>query len=86
MGRVLTLVRYFNKFQKYELDPKYPDVKKEATGPVRVGYFSYLADFSRDFVQACTKVGVPLSPDFNTDAGTRGANRVSIIYVSIISF
>ncbi|EKM78089.1 hypothetical protein AGABI1DRAFT_114921 [Agaricus bisporus var. burnettii JB137-S8] len=70
------LSKYFNKFQKYEPDSRYPDVRKQTTGPVRVGYFSYLADFSRDFIQACAKVGVPISPDFNTNAGTRGVNRV----------
>lgn len=79
MDRPLTFTRYFDKFQKYEPDSRYPDVKKQTTGPVRVGYFSYLADFSRDFIQACAKVGVPISPDFNTNAGTRGVNRVSII-------
>lgn len=86
MDWLLTLIRYFNKFQKYEPDPKYSDVKKQHTGPARVGYFGHFADFSRDFVQACAKVGVPLSPDFNTDAGTRGVNQVSTTYFSIILF
>lgn len=75
-----TLIRYFNKFERYIDDPKYPDVDsgiKGSSGPVRIGYFSDLADSSRDFVQACTKADVPLKPDFNTTSGTRGVNRVS---------
>ncbi|KXN88620.1 L-sorbose 1-dehydrogenase [Leucoagaricus sp. SymC.cos] len=70
--------RYFNKFERYEDDSRYPDVNSKAKGkgPVQVGYFGDLRDPCRDFVQACTKIGVPFSPDFNTTAGTRGVNRV----------
>ncbi|KAJ3568716.1 hypothetical protein NP233_g5531 [Leucocoprinus birnbaumii] len=70
--------KYFNKFEKYEDDPRYPDVKSsdKGKGPVRMGYFGDLQNVCRDFVEACTKVGVPLSHDFNTNAGTRGVNRM----------
>lgn len=52
------------------------DGSTKGKGPVRVGYFNDIQCVCSDFVQACTKVGVPLSHDFNTNAGTIGVNRV----------
>ncbi|KDR78822.1 hypothetical protein GALMADRAFT_244405 [Galerina marginata CBS 339.88] len=71
--------RYFTKFEKYVDDPEYPDVNtsvKGKDGPVRVGYFSTVSEGSKDFIKACTTVGIPYSADFNTPPGTRGVNRV----------
>lgn len=73
---------YFNKFEKYVHDPEHPQVDttvKGTEGPVRVGYFSTVSRASKDFVQACIKLGIPFSPDFNTSNGTRGVNRVSTV-------
>lgn len=72
------LSKYFSKFERYEDDARYPDVNSgiKGKGPVRVGYFSDLQNVCRDFVQACTKIGVPLCHDFNTHAGTKGVNRM----------
>ncbi|KIM36177.1 GMC oxidoreductase [Hebeloma cylindrosporum] len=74
--------RYFTKFEKFVDDPLYPDVNskvKGKDGPVRVGYFNTVSDGSKDFIEACIKVGIPYSADFNTPPGTRGVNRVSIL-------
>ncbi|KAH9481290.1 Dehydrogenase str4 [Psilocybe cubensis] len=71
--------RYFKKFEKYVDDPEYPDVTsavKGTDGPVRVGYFSSICQNSKDFITACTKIGIPYNRDFNTTEGTRGVNRV----------
>ncbi|TFK33226.1 hypothetical protein BDQ12DRAFT_691444 [Crucibulum laeve] len=71
--------KYFTKFETYKDDPAYPDVNsslKGKDGPVRVGYFSTVSEGSKDFIKACTKVGIPFSPDFNTTMGPRGVNRV----------
>ncbi|KAF9451903.1 GMC oxidoreductase [Macrolepiota fuliginosa MF-IS2] len=73
------LGRYFNKFENYKDDPRYPEVDssiKGSKGPVCIGYFNNLSEPAKNFVQACTKLDVPHSPDFNTVAGTRGVNRV----------
>ncbi|PPQ94473.1 hypothetical protein CVT25_001106 [Psilocybe cyanescens] len=65
---------YFKKFEKYVDDPEYPDVTssvKGTNGPVRVGYFSSVSQGSKDFITACTKIGIPYNRDFNTTEGTR---------------
>ncbi|KAF8969147.1 hypothetical protein BDZ97DRAFT_1915510 [Flammula alnicola] len=61
--------RYFTKFEKYEDNPNYPDVDIKAKGkdgPMRVGYFSTISEGSKDFIKACTQVGIPFNADFNT--------------------
>ncbi|KAF8239698.1 alcohol oxidase [Tricholoma matsutake] len=71
--------RYFTKFEKYVPDPDYPLVdsaSKGSQGPVRVGYFSNATPHAKAFITACTTLGVPFSPDFNSVEGTRGVNRV----------
>ncbi|KAK0223979.1 hypothetical protein IW262DRAFT_1473502 [Armillaria fumosa] len=71
--------RYFNKFEKYSADPDYPQVDPAhhgSGGPVRIGYFSTIAQSSKDFVKACVNVGIPYTPDFNGPNGTLGVNRV----------
>ncbi|KAF8656251.1 hypothetical protein AX16_002687 [Volvariella volvacea WC 439] len=71
--------RYFNKFENYQADSRYPRVDtsvKGNDGPVTIGYYSAISPKSKDFVEACTRLGVPFSPDFNTTKGTMGVNRV----------
>ncbi|KAF4614077.1 hypothetical protein D9613_007925 [Agrocybe pediades] len=61
--------RYFTKFETYVDDRDYPDVNSEVkgkNGPVRVGYYSWISEGSKDFIKACTKIGIPYSADFNT--------------------
>lgn len=74
--------RYFKKFEKYIDHPEYPDVDKllkGADGPMHVGYFSSVSEGSKDFIKACTKIGIPYNTDFTTTDGTRGVNRVSVL-------
>ncbi|KAF8133091.1 hypothetical protein K438DRAFT_1739318 [Mycena galopus ATCC 62051] len=73
------LGRYFNKFETYTADPAYSDVDtsvRGSTGPVRVGYFNRVSEHSKAFLKACSKVGIPLVPDFNGPNGPMGASRV----------
>ncbi|KAF8641732.1 hypothetical protein AX16_009842 [Volvariella volvacea WC 439] len=70
---------YFNKFENYKADTRYPQVDtsvKGNSGPVTIGYNSTISPKSGHFVEACTRLGVPLSHDFNTTKGTMGVNRV----------
>ncbi|KAF9048768.1 hypothetical protein BJ165DRAFT_1462537 [Panaeolus papilionaceus] len=71
--------KYFRKFEKYEVDPEHSDVDptvKGTTGPMRVGFNALTSEASKQFVQSCTEVGIPFSPDFNTSKGTLGVNKV----------
>lgn len=72
-----SLVRYFHKFEKYIPDSRYPDVHGKGTsGPMQVGYFTYISDASDTFIKACVNAGIPLSPDFTSNRGTLGVNRI----------
>ncbi|KAF8882588.1 hypothetical protein BD779DRAFT_923170 [Infundibulicybe gibba] len=71
--------RYFTKFEKYSYDPEYPDLDpktKGSDGPVRIGYFSDISQSSKDFINSCTKIGIPHSADFNNITSTGGVNRI----------
>ena len=71
--------RYFRKFEKYEVDPNFPEVDvslRGSNGPIRVGYFPLNAKASKDFVESCKGVGIPSSADFTQPAGVMGANKV----------
>lgn len=69
--------RYFRKFEKYVPDPKYPEVSgKGTTGPVQVGYFTHVSEVAKNFIKACTNVGIPISADFTSSKGTLGVNRI----------
>ncbi|PPR05970.1 hypothetical protein CVT24_004634 [Panaeolus cyanescens] len=71
--------KYFNKFEKYAVDPDHPDVDitvKGVTGPMRIGFNTIISEGSKEFVKSCTEVGIPFSPDFNTSKGTLGVNKV----------
>ncbi|KAF7323789.1 hypothetical protein MKEN_00600000 [Mycena kentingensis (nom. inval.)] len=73
------LQKYFQKFETYLPDSRYPDVdstERGNKGPVRVGYFNTVSQHSRGFLQACKEVGIPLIPDFNTSKGPIGASRI----------
>lgn len=76
----LTRLRYFKKMEKYSVHEDNPnvDLKQRGTfGPVQVGYFSGISDFSKAFIRAAQNLGVPFSPDFNVVEGQAGVNRVS---------
>ncbi|KII85123.1 hypothetical protein PLICRDRAFT_57055 [Plicaturopsis crispa FD-325 SS-3] len=71
--------QYIRKFENYKPNPRYPGVKsgdRGSDGPVRIGYNNFMSVTSEKFVQAATRAGIPFSPDFNTEAGTKGVNRV----------
>ncbi|KAG5635723.1 hypothetical protein H0H81_010301 [Sphagnurus paluster] len=70
---------YFKKFERYQPHPEYPLVDSSLhgkSGPIRIGYLNTVTDASKAFIEACTNVGIPFTPDFNTSAGTLGASRV----------
>ncbi|KIY62126.1 GMC oxidoreductase [Cylindrobasidium torrendii FP15055 ss-10] len=76
--------RYFKKFENYApvseaKDSKNPgaDISQRGVGgPVTVGFHSGMQCWSKAFVQACQKVGIPFSPDFNAPESQVGVNRV----------
>ncbi|KAI0368021.1 GMC oxidoreductase [Pilatotrama ljubarskyi] len=71
--------RYLLKFEKFHPSPKYPDVDaslRGKSGPVEVGYFGYASFGTPRFIEACTKVGIPATPDVNTAKGTMGVTKV----------
>ncbi|KAF9243451.1 hypothetical protein BU15DRAFT_86413 [Melanogaster broomeanus] len=75
--------KYFRKFESYTPDPRFPHVdasQRGSSGPVTVGYNSYIWKGGRMFVEGCINAGVPFSPDFTTSKGTLGANKV-VTYV-----
>jgi len=73
-----TTSRYFAKFENYTADERYPhvDMTVKGSGPVTVGYNTFFADSSKDWVETCKNLKIPFSADFNTTGGTRGVNRV----------
>jgi len=73
---MLQIVRYFNKFERYENDTRYPDINSsiKEEGLIYMDYFNNLWNISRDFIQACTKLGMFLSYDFNMNTSTRDIN------------
>ncbi|KAE9402882.1 alcohol oxidase [Gymnopus androsaceus JB14] len=73
------LRRYFNKFEKYAPDRRYPQVDASArgkTGPVSVGYFNTITTSAKAFIDSCVELGIPHTPDFNGPKGTLGVSRV----------
>ncbi|KAG6819525.1 hypothetical protein H0H93_011028 [Arthromyces matolae] len=72
--------QYFTKFERYQPHPDYPLVDttvRGSSGPVRIGYFNTVSEPSKAFIQACTNVGIPFTPDFNVASGTLGVSRIS---------
>ncbi|KAI3607674.1 putative gmc oxidoreductase [Moniliophthora roreri] len=70
--------KYFRKFEKYTPDPRYPQVDisvRGNSGPVRVGYFNTVSNSAQAFIDACVRVGIPFTPDFNGSNGTMGVSR-----------
>ncbi|KIK66580.1 hypothetical protein GYMLUDRAFT_1023126 [Collybiopsis luxurians FD-317 M1] len=71
--------RYFNKFEKYVPDSRYPRVDASVRGndgPIRVGYFSTITNSAQAFINSCVELGIPFTPDFNGPKGTMGVSRV----------
>ncbi len=71
--------RFFRKFEKFEAHPNFPEIDvslKGSKGPMDIGYFPLIAKASKDFVEACKGVGIPLSTDFTQPAGVLGVNKV----------
>lgn len=71
--------KYFRKFENYTANPAYPEVDlahRGNSGPVTVGYFSYLHPVANVFVKACEAVGIPFVADFNGEKGPLGVNRI----------
>jgi len=74
------LLRYFNKFETYTPHVDYPLVDLSArgkSGPIQVGYNSYVSKLSGAFINSCINIGIPFTPDFNGTLGTIGVGRVS---------
>ncbi|KAJ2922556.1 hypothetical protein H1R20_g14544, partial [Candolleomyces eurysporus] len=70
---------YFRKFERFNPHPEYPlvDIATKGTqGPVNVGYFNTVTPPSKAFIQACVRVGIPFTPDFNGPNGTMGVSRI----------
>lgn len=53
------------------------------TGPVEVGYFSYISSASKAFIKSALSVGIPSTNDFNGDSGSIGVNRMSRLCLSV---
>jgi choline dehydrogenase len=72
------LRKYFLKFENHIPHPKFPvDISLRGTsGPVTTGYFGNFANITSKFVEACTRIGIPRNPDFNTINGTMGVNKL----------
>jgi choline dehydrogenase len=80
--------KYIRKFERYSPHPQHPSVDsgdRGNCGPVEVGYRAHLGRTNRAFVDTCPNVGIPISSDFNTEAGKKGANQVCVgfIYFSL---
>ncbi|KAH9902635.1 GMC oxidoreductase [Cubamyces lactineus] len=70
---------YMLKFEKFHPSPKYPDVDaslRGKSGPVEIGYFGYASAGTPKFIEACTKAGIPATPDVNTPKGSLGVTKV----------
>lgn len=71
--------KYFRKMENYIPNPEYPLVDATARGtggPVRVGYFNYVSNSSKAFIQSCINLGIPFTRDFNGPQGTLGVSRI----------
>ncbi|KAI8980017.1 GMC oxidoreductase [Trametes punicea] len=69
---------YMLKFEKFHPSPEYPEVDaslRGKSGPVHVGFFGYASPGTRKFIEACTKIGIPATPDVNTHKGTIGVTK-----------
>ncbi|KAJ8496586.1 hypothetical protein ONZ51_g1036 [Trametes cubensis] len=69
---------YMLKFEKFHPSPNYPDVDaslRGKSGPVEIGYFGYASAGTPKFIEACTKVGIPATPDVNTPKGSLGVTK-----------
>lgn len=74
--------RYFNKFERFQPHPDYPQVDasiRGSSGPVRIGYYNTITDTSRAFIRACMNVGIPFTHDFHGTLSTIGVSRVSAL-------
>ncbi|KAK2462676.1 hypothetical protein APHAL10511_005292 [Amanita phalloides] len=70
--------RYFRKFERFQPHPDGPQVDPSLhgkNGPVKIGFFNTVSEFSKAFVKTCVNVGIPFTSDFNTSTGTLGAGR-----------
>ncbi|KAI0359706.1 GMC oxidoreductase [Trametes cingulata] len=80
--------KYLLKFEKFHPSPKYPQVDaslRGRSGPVEVGYFGYASFGTPRFIEACTKVGIPATPDVNTVKGTMGVTKLTTHVVTYIN-
>jgi len=71
--------KYFRKFEKYTPSPLFPkvDIKLRGDqGPVQVGYFGNFSIAAKEWLKACSAIGIPVSDDFNTIKGTEGAAKI----------
>lgn len=46
-------------------------------GPVHIGFFNTITEPSKAFAEACVRVGIKRTQDFNGKDGTLGAARIS---------
>ncbi|THV07247.1 choline dehydrogenase [Dendrothele bispora CBS 962.96] len=80
--------QYFNKFETYKPDSRYPQVDTSVrgkTGPIRVGYFNTVSNSAKAFIDACIEVGIPFTPDFNGPNGTMGVSRSAYLTSEVLS-
>ncbi|KAI0950760.1 hypothetical protein AcW1_007983 [Taiwanofungus camphoratus] len=69
---------YFMKFEKFHPSEQYSSVDvalRGSAGPVHIGYFGHASTHTRNFLEACDRVGIARSVDLNTLKGTLGASK-----------
>ncbi|TBU48594.1 GMC oxidoreductase [Dichomitus squalens] len=70
---------YIKKFETFHPSPDYPEVDASLrgnSGPVQTGFFGFASEGTRNFIEACAKVGILRTPDTNTHKGTIGVTKV----------
>ncbi|KAJ8490039.1 hypothetical protein ONZ45_g13341 [Pleurotus djamor] len=91
--------KYFRKFEQYVPHPTFSpytalpethaarsaaaEVEIGKDGPVRVGFYNFVTDASKSFIQACVNLGIKYTPSFNGPNGTMGVSRIMTYIDSI---
>ncbi|KAH9995649.1 GMC oxidoreductase [Russula compacta] len=71
--------KYFVKFEKFVPNKAYPGVIADehgVNGPVEVGFHGYHSAITQRFIEACSRVGIPLRADLNSPHGTAGVAKL----------
>ncbi|KII87819.1 hypothetical protein PLICRDRAFT_648550 [Plicaturopsis crispa FD-325 SS-3] len=73
------LAPYLRKAEKFTPDTRYPDVKVDERGDSGLWLTSYTwcSEMCQRFIDAGKQIGIPYTPDFNTQRGTLGASKLA---------